>query len=69
MPRSHKLRQDLRAACQEILHITSGVSKADYLSDRVLQLAIERCFITLGEVATLLLRHEPDLVDELPELV
>lgn len=48
-PSSAKLLEDIREAGQTILQITSGKSLADYQADKVLRLAVERCFEIIGE--------------------
>jgi uncharacterized protein with HEPN domain len=52
----------------ELQDVLSGVSLAKFLESRIHQLAVERCLITLGEAATVVIREEPDLVLEFPEL-
>lgn len=48
-PSSAKFLEDIREAGQTILEITSGKSLAVYLGDKVLGLAVERCFEIVGE--------------------
>src|SRR6476659_3384556 len=55
-------------AGNELREITAGKSLDDYLSNRLLQLGVERCLITLGEAATVIIRDAPDLVLTFPEL-
>jgi uncharacterized protein with HEPN domain len=55
-------------AGDELLELTAEQSLDDYLSTRILQLAVERCVITLGEAATVIIREDPDMVLTFPEL-
>lgn len=48
-PDSAKFLEDIREAGQTILEVTSGKKLADYLADKVLRLAVERCFEIVGE--------------------
>jgi uncharacterized protein with HEPN domain len=48
-PSSAKYLEDIREAAQTILEMTSGKALPDYLSDKVLRLAVERCFEIIGE--------------------
>jgi uncharacterized protein with HEPN domain len=48
-PKAAKLLEDIREAGQTVLEITSGRTLADYLADKVLRLAVERCFEIIGE--------------------
>ena len=68
MRRSHKHLFDMLTAGDELREITASKTLDDYLSNRLLQLGVERCLITLGEAATLIIREEPDLVSTFPEL-
>jgi len=57
MPHSvEKLRWDLRISCQEIIDFIQGKSYADFLDDRLLQLALEREFEIIGEALSRLER-------------
>lgn len=44
-----KFLADIREAGQNVIEITSGKQLADYLGDKVLRLAVERCFEIIGE--------------------
>ena len=68
MRRSHKHLFDMLTAGNELREITAGKTLDDYLSNRLLQLGVDRFLITLGEAATLVIRDEPDLVITFPEL-
>jgi len=62
MRRSHKHLFDMLTAGNELREIIAGKTLDDYLSNRLLQLGVERCLITLGEAATVIIREEPELV-------
>lgn len=67
---SHKIKPylwDTLSAGNEILTFTTGKSLADYKSDRLLQLAMERCFITIGEAMVRIRIGYPDEFAKLPE--
>ncbi len=68
MRRSLKHLYDMLQAGDELLELTAEQSLDDYLSTRILQLAVERCVITLGEAATVIIREDPDMVLTFPEL-
>ena len=68
MRRSHKHLFDMLRAGDELLEITAEKTLDDYLGTRVLQLAVERCLITLGEAATVTIREDPEMVLTFPEL-
>lgn len=48
-PESAKLLEDIREAGQTVLEIAAGKTLADYLEDKVIRLAVERCFEIIGE--------------------
>ena len=48
-PNPVRYLEDIREAGQTILDVTSGKSLVDYLADKVLRLAVERCFEIVGE--------------------
>jgi uncharacterized protein with HEPN domain len=48
-PESAKLLEDIREAGQTALEIAAGKALADYLGDKVMRLAVERCFEIVGE--------------------
>jgi uncharacterized protein with HEPN domain len=59
-PDSAKFPADIREAGQNVTEITSGKQLADYLGDKVLRLAIERCFEIIGEAMRRLDEHDHD---------
>lgn len=48
-PSSAKFLEDIREAAQDVREITSGKKFADYQADKVIRLAVERCFEIIGE--------------------
>lgn len=48
-PESAKYLEDIRDAAQTILQATADRSLGDYLRDKLLRLAVERCFEIAGE--------------------
>ncbi len=48
-PESAKYLEDIREAGNTILEVTRGRSLSDYTRDKVLRLAVERCFEIIGE--------------------
>lgn len=57
-PSSAKLLEDIREAGQTIVDITSSKELRDYLADKVLRLAVERCFEIIGEALRRLDQHD-----------
>jgi uncharacterized protein with HEPN domain len=68
MHRSYKHLYDLLKAGEEIQGLVADATLDDYRSSRILQLAVERCLITMGEAATVVLRDTPELAEQFPEL-
>jgi uncharacterized protein with HEPN domain len=54
-------------AGEEIQGLVADATLDDYQSSRILQLAVERCLITMGEAATVVLRDTPELTEQFPE--
>jgi len=48
-PESAKFLEDIREAGQTALEIAAGKALSDYLDDKVVRLAVERCFEIIGE--------------------
>jgi uncharacterized protein with HEPN domain len=69
MPHSvDKLLMDLRIACEEVQAFVQGKSFEMFLSDRLLQLALEREFEIIGEAMIRLERMDaPRLECKIPE--
>jgi len=59
-PESAKYLEDIREAGRTILEIAAGRTLADYVRDKVLRLAVERCFETSG-CGSFISRGEPAL--------
>ena len=58
---------DILSAGSEIIAFTGGKSLADYKTDRLLQLAMERCFITIGEAMVRIRIGHPEEFADLRE--
>ncbi len=56
---------DLRKYLDEIASFVAGKSFEDYLQERMLQRAIERNFITIGEILSKMLQHFPETKDRI----
>ena len=52
----------------DIGQILEGKSRQAYVDDRPAQLAVERCFITIGEALNRLHRSSPELAGKIPNL-
>ena len=66
--RVRKLLLDLSLACAETIQFCAGKDLANFQSDRVLQLAVERQFEFIGEALLLLERIDADnLAQKIPE--
>jgi uncharacterized protein with HEPN domain len=48
-PESAKFLEDIREAGQTVIEIAGGRALSDYLDDKVMRLAVERCFEIIGE--------------------
>lgn len=59
LPRSAKLREDIRDAATFILQITRDRQRDSYLADRVLRQAVERNFEIIGEALNRLAGSDP----------
>lgn len=55
-----KSLEDIRDAAEFILDLTRGRTLDEYRNDRVLNSAVERNFITIGEALSRLVRADPD---------
>jgi uncharacterized protein with HEPN domain len=66
--RVRKLLLDLSLACAETIQFCAGKDLANFQSDRVLQLAVERQFEIIGEALLRLERIDADnLAQRIPE--
>jgi uncharacterized protein with HEPN domain len=59
---------DAERACSLIAEFTENVAEPDYISNILLQSAVERQFITVGEALGLAVKLEPALVTQITEL-
>jgi len=59
-PKSAKYLEDIRQAARTVLEATAGRKLDDYLRDKLLRLAVERCFEIMGEAL-----HQLDEVEAL----
>lgn len=62
------LLHDILRAGNEIVEYTSAATRDSYLSDRRLQLVVERLFMIIGEAAARIHRQYPALGAQIPEL-
>jgi len=68
MPRSLKLYlEDLLEASDLILQFTAGMERADYESNRQVQLAVERCFSIIGEALAQMRQHYPTIMQQIED--
>lgn len=63
-----KRLHDARIGCLKIGDITRSIGFAEYLSDEVLRLAVERLLEIVGEALSVALRIDPSLEDRFPNL-
>lgn len=59
---------DAREACSKIKEFVSGVSMDEYLQNELLQSAVERKLIIVGEALNKAYNISPDIETEIPEL-
>jgi uncharacterized protein with HEPN domain len=69
MPHSvRKLLLDITISCEEISAFIANKSFADFIADRILQLALERQFEIIGEAVSRLSKADPITIKErIPE--
>jgi uncharacterized protein with HEPN domain len=65
--RTAKLLHDCLSASREILAVTEDLTLDDYLSNRLLRLAVERLFEIVGESLNLAIQSDESLRASLPE--
>lgn len=58
-PESAKFLEDIREAGETVVEVTAGKTLDDYLRDKVLRLAVERCFEIIGEAMRRLDERDP----------
>lgn len=66
--RMKKYLVDAQSTVSSILEILKGKSQEDFFNDYVLCLAVERLFITLGEVLNCASQEKEDLELDIPDL-
>jgi uncharacterized protein with HEPN domain len=66
-PESPKLLEDVRAAAAFIAHHTHGKAFDDYISEELLQPAVERQFEIIGEALVRLRRTDPSTLALIPD--
>ena len=54
-------------ACEQLSEFTGSRSAADYESDRMLRLAVERLFIIIGEAVSRLRAVDPEAAARIPD--
>ncbi len=58
---------DIRNAGEHIRQFISSKTLSDYSGDLLLQFAVERCFITIGEAMVRIRDHSPNEYAQLPD--
>ena len=66
-PESAKFLEDIREAAQTIVQATGGRTLDDYLRDKLLRLAVERCFEIAGEALRRLDERDPKTASRITE--
>lgn len=66
-PEALKYLYDIREAARRIQRFTTGKGEQDYLSDELLQSAIERQFEIVGEAVSQLCKHFPEVGEPGPD--
>ena len=61
-PDSAKYLEDIREAGRTVLEATAGRTLDDYLADKLLRLAVERCFEIIGEALHQVADRDPETV-------
>jgi len=64
--RLNKLYFDILQASRDLEQFTQGKSFVDFDNDRLLQVAVERCFEIIGEAVARLAREFPEEAEEIP---
>jgi uncharacterized protein with HEPN domain len=60
---------DVRAAADDIIEFTRGLSAEEYAASAITHSAVERKFEIIGEALKLLHRHYPAMASRIPELL
>ena len=58
---------DILKSCDAIIDYTKGVVYESYTGDRMIQDAVERNFITIGEALNRIRTEAPDLLDQITD--
>lgn len=66
-PEAQKYLYDIREACQRLDEFTKDRSLDDYLSNEMLQSAVERQFEVIGEALSRLHKIDAALVESIPD--
>ena len=66
-PETKKLLADMLDFGEQIATFVKAKSEADYLSDVMMQRAVERCFAVIGEALTALRRSDPATAQSLTD--
>jgi uncharacterized protein with HEPN domain len=67
LPETLKYLFDVRQACRLVAQFTHAKTAADFRNDLLLQSAVERQFITIGEALQQALRIQPELANSISE--
>lgn len=67
-PTAPDLLQHMREAAGQAVTYVDGLIKAEFLADKRTQQAVILNLIILGEAATKLMDHHPDVIDARPEI-
>lgn len=63
-----KRLHDAHIACQKVVGFTSDMTFAQYLSNELVRLAVERLLEIVGEALSVALKIDPSLQDRFPNL-
>jgi uncharacterized protein with HEPN domain len=64
-PEVSKYLRDIQDAGRTIVEITSGSTLADYEKNKILRLAVERCFEIVGEALRHISERDPETVAQI----
>lgn len=59
---------DICDASKDALSFIEGIALADFLQDKLIQNAVTMCLIRIGETATKLASHAPELTTHFPDI-
>ncbi|OGA65461.1 MAG: hypothetical protein A3G81_12595 [Betaproteobacteria bacterium RIFCSPLOWO2_12_FULL_65_14] len=66
---SAKYLEDIRQASQTVVEATAGRTLTDYLGDKLLRLAVERCFEIIGEALRLLDERDHETASKITDFL